>query len=261
MSKSQRLTHGQMRQIHQMLFELHDLRHDQARMFGHLAERAAALTECTSGIAGEIADWGPDLPYLVRHINVGGPEVDRLSQAVATIWSQAGHKGDPSFTEGSKMPGDLVVTVRHRFADTEKLRTKYPVFRQVCQELGYRDHAVSWFRFSRQRRDILALAVHRWDSKRARVTERQLRSLHFLTHELRWLHHSGRLDPLHPELTHLTPRLRQILRAVLAGHTPKQIADDLGISVHTVRDHIKRLYAELGVRGREALAAKFVRFE
>lgn len=260
MSKSQRLTQQQMRQINELLFQLHELRHNPAQLFGHLAAGAATVADCTSGIAGEIADWGPDLKYFVRNINVGGPEVDRLSQSVALLWSQVGHAGDPSFTEGIKIPGDLIVTVRRRFADEQKIRKHYPTFRQVCHELGYRDHALSWFRL-RHRRDVIALAVHRWDRQRASVTERQLRSLHFLMHELRWLHHSGRLDPVHPELTHLTPRLRQMLRAVLAGHTPKQIASHFGISVHTVRDHIKRLYAELGVRGREALAAKFVRFE
>ncbi|MBI1372111.1 MAG: hypothetical protein GC159_05040 [Phycisphaera sp.] len=58
----------------------------------------------------------------------------------------------------------------------------------------------------------------------------------------------------------LPPRLRQVLEALLAGHATHRIAADLCISTHTVRDHIKRLYAELGVCSREELVARCLTF-
>ncbi|MGE0323672.1 MAG: response regulator [Polyangiaceae bacterium] len=53
----------------------------------------------------------------------------------------------------------------------------------------------------------------------------------------------------------ITPRERQILRAIDAGQTYKEVAACLGISVHTVHSHIKTIYERLQAHGkRQALA-------
>jgi two-component system response regulator FixJ len=46
----------------------------------------------------------------------------------------------------------------------------------------------------------------------------------------------------------LSPRERQVLEALVAGHPNKAIAFDLGISVRTVELHRARMMARLGVR-------------
>ena len=46
----------------------------------------------------------------------------------------------------------------------------------------------------------------------------------------------------------LPPRQREILAALGAGRTSKQIAADLGISVKTVETHRARIMATLGCR-------------
>lgn len=54
----------------------------------------------------------------------------------------------------------------------------------------------------------------------------------------------------------LSPRERQVLRAIDAGMTYKEIAQDLAISAHTVHSHIKKIYETLQASGKkEALAA------
>lgn len=54
----------------------------------------------------------------------------------------------------------------------------------------------------------------------------------------------------------LTPRERQVLRAIDEGLTYKEIAAKLSISVHTVHSHIKTIYERLHANGkREALAS------
>lgn len=57
----------------------------------------------------------------------------------------------------------------------------------------------------------------------------------------------------------LPRRLQQVFSHLLQGDSPRQIALCLGISVHTVREHIERLYERFGVHSREDLMAKFVR--
>ena len=50
----------------------------------------------------------------------------------------------------------------------------------------------------------------------------------------------------------LTPRQRELLRLVAAGHTNTQIARRLGLSEGTVRTHLKNIYTRLNVSSRTA---------
>jgi len=42
---------------------------------------------------------------------------------------------------------------------------------------------------------------------------------------------------------------------VAAGHTNREVAQALFVSVHTVEDNLRRIYRKLGVRSRTELAA------
>ena len=59
----------------------------------------------------------------------------------------------------------------------------------------------------------------------------------------------------------LTARQRQCLRLVAAPATSKQIARELGISSHTVDEHIREALATLGVPDRQEAARLFLAFE
>jgi DNA-binding CsgD family transcriptional regulator len=53
----------------------------------------------------------------------------------------------------------------------------------------------------------------------------------------------------------LSAREMEILQLLAAGHSSREIAATLVVSVRTVENHLARLYAKLGVRGRvEAVA-------
>lgn len=55
---------------------------------------------------------------------------------------------------------------------------------------------------------------------------------------------------------HLTHRERQVARLVAKGHSDKIIAVKLESSIWTVREHLRRSYAKLGVTTRAAMIAK-----
>ena len=62
----------------------------------------------------------------------------------------------------------------------------------------------------------------------------------------------ARLSPLSDEdrtmrQWHLTPRELEVLRLLGLGRDPRAIAKELGLSLHTSRDHVKRVLAKLGV--------------
>ena len=49
---------------------------------------------------------------------------------------------------------------------------------------------------------------------------------------------------------HLTPREQEVLALLVESDTEAAIADALGVSAHTVRSHVKNLYAKLEVHSR-----------
>ncbi|HXC97909.1 MAG TPA: response regulator transcription factor [Verrucomicrobiae bacterium] len=61
------------------------------------------------------------------------------------------------------------------------------------------------------------------------------------------------------ESVDLSPRERSVLDGLAAGLAYKQIADQLGVSIHTVRNYIRRIYEKLHVCSRTEAVAKFLR--
>lgn len=54
----------------------------------------------------------------------------------------------------------------------------------------------------------------------------------------------------------LSPRELQIVQAVFDDLKEAAIADDLGISAHTVHTHLERLYRKVGARGRTTMTVR-----
>jgi DNA-binding NarL/FixJ family response regulator len=54
----------------------------------------------------------------------------------------------------------------------------------------------------------------------------------------------------------LTPRQAEVLQLLAAGATTSQIADELRVSIHTVRNHIRQLLQSLRVHSRLEAVAK-----
>jgi DNA-binding NarL/FixJ family response regulator len=61
------------------------------------------------------------------------------------------------------------------------------------------------------------------------------------------------------ESADLSQRERSVLNGLSQGLVYKQIADQLGVSIHTVRNYIRRIYEKLHVQTRTEAVAKFLR--
>lgn len=58
------------------------------------------------------------------------------------------------------------------------------------------------------------------------------------------------------DLTHLRPRERQIVTMLLDHYRVPTIAQRLGLSSHTVRNHLKNVYRRLGIHSQQALLTR-----
>jgi len=61
------------------------------------------------------------------------------------------------------------------------------------------------------------------------------------------------------ESAELSPRERSVLDGLAGGLAYKQIAGELGVSIHTVRNYIRRIYEKLHVCTRTEAVAKFLK--
>lgn len=61
------------------------------------------------------------------------------------------------------------------------------------------------------------------------------------------------------ELYGLSPRQNEVVLQILRGESTKSIASRLGLSPHTIQDHLDLACEKIGVRGRRALVARIIR--
>jgi DNA-binding CsgD family transcriptional regulator len=67
----------------------------------------------------------------------------------------------------------------------------------------------------------------------------------------------AQLLPLLAHVHGLTARERDVVELLLAGLPTEDLAAKLRISRHTVRDHVKAIFAKVGVASRPELSARF----
>lgn len=65
-------------------------------------------------------------------------------------------------------------------------------------------------------------------------------------------------DRIGGEKTHLSSREQMVLECLAKGLTYKQTADQLGISIDTVRTYLRRIYEKLHVQSRTEAVAKYL---
>lgn len=60
-------------------------------------------------------------------------------------------------------------------------------------------------------------------------------------------------------LPRLTPRETEVIALLPAGHTNREIANQLAIKENTVESHLDRIYRKLGVSSRTQAACTYLR--
>ena len=148
-------------------------------------------------------------------------------------------------------------TAKQVLADTQTMHA-YTDFMDIIRGGRISDGLVSMHRQPGIGDRIMGLGMHQFGNGRP-LTPKQIALVSFTTGEVQRLIDVGHLTLCPIPDVKLSKRLQQILDRLLSGQTPKHISRELQLSVYTVREHVQRLYRQLGVNGRDELMARFVR--
>lgn len=210
----------------------------------HLVAGLAALVGAKIGIALELrgAESGHPTLHDPRSFGWERPEHESLFMGYLADQSRL---PDPTLPALATVREPLWVRTRQELADD---RTWYgsPHYQELRREAGM-DHNVLGAVHAGRR--AFAFSLHR-EVGDVPFTERDARLVEVLLHEAAPL-----VVPPEP----LPPRQAAVLDGLCRGLSEKQIAAELGMSPHTVHDHVKRLHLRFGVQSRGELIARALR--
>lgn len=90
-------------------------------------------------------------------------------------------------------------------------------------------------------------------------SERERKMVHAVLAGVPWLHRGivSPETPFPPKKAELSPRLQDVLSLLQEGKPRKEVAERLGISLHTVHGYARDLYRRLGVHSQAELVYRF----
>jgi DNA-binding CsgD family transcriptional regulator len=197
--------------------------------------RAARFARCTLATGSD--------PVFVRYTTEFGVNFP-LDDDPFCYCSTRDRAARPVYTLSGVMPG-------------RQTQRRHANFMDLCSTTKLRDGVVSFYRTGPGGDRIIGVGMHRLGDGR-RIAPHEVELVRVAIDELRGLAERGHLETAPVASTRLAPRLSQVLDCLLAGHAPKSIARDLGISLWTVREYVQRLYQLYQVSGREELMARFI---
>jgi len=121
------------------------------------------------------------------------------------------------------------------------------------QEIRLAPVMLSAMRASPARLSLLGL-YRRTD--RSGLAEGEALIAHTVLSEVPDLHREGFPSEIAPAVDALSPRLRQVLDCLLQGRSRKEIANDLGLSTHTVGGYVAELYQRFQAHSQADLVCK-----
>ncbi len=256
MSKSQIIGLADVRQIFGLLGEIRERRADPAAWRLHLLSGLTALLGAHVGLTGEM-----ELPYTLDRMRPTNPvdfgwRGDQERKAWQDYFSRLDISDDPTWQVIYPHVGEPLTKFRDQFMSSAQWYRSEHVqrFRRTS---GVDSFIVSLRPLPWMNRDHIIYLLRGWGEPPLSLRHQRIVELFHdeLVIMLQRDVHNARADPLPATLS---PRLRQTLQLLLAGHAEKQIAARMTLSRHTVHQYIRNLYRRVNVCSKAELLAKLL---
>lgn len=238
--------------------ELRELGDDPAQWRRHLAARLAALCDAGITVIAELAvrSGASATPSrcaeAIRPVQIVDHGVDaNARERLLRLVVGYEHGADDPLERLVPLYGSNFTVARRHLVDDRRWYGS-----RVVND-GFHASACDDFVMSMVpvRRTGVVSAIELFRPPRARgFTERETTLVALLHEEL-----ARDWQPDHALGPRLTARQRQVQELLAQGASEKEVADALGVSAHTVHDHVKALHRAHGVRSRGELLSRVAR--
>lgn len=258
MARSTRLRLNQVRQVFRLLGEAGELRHDPQGQKQRVVDGLVKLTGADTGLAFHFAGWQlgrGDEPRITSFMP--GTATDGEMLGLMDNWAgEFSIRDDPFYGQTVWARPQRVATTFRNLVPPD-LTPRYQAFADLIASCRVPDLLVGYFRHHDGTTGRCVSLQYRGRDRA--FSERHHRLLELFVHEWDRLYRAGKLDPPPSPAGHLPPRQREVYDRLIAGRSPKAIAFDLDLSIHTVREHMAAIYRCFDVAGREELMAYVIR--
>ena len=251
MGRSQRLKLDEIRDVFRLIGELCELGQNQEVWRRHMLERLGAMVGATVGYTFQSRPpFVDNLTTISSFIDFG--MTDRGNIAMFSYLFEGGYKNDPTYAPLIQLylKGQHFTMPRSALVPDEVWLTS-DVIAQLNQQIETSDFMTSQYfiipPFTSQ-----TINLHRARDDRRLFGQHEQRVTHLFHTELGRLWDQRELPTPDP-CEGLSPRMRQVVRLLRAGHSEKEIAAKTDLSRHTVHDYVKRLHIHFDVSNRAGL--------
>lgn len=260
MACSQRVRIKDVRGIYRLLGECRELGRDPDAWQRHMFIGLCRLVRAQVGIGGPATlNRGVPVPDFANARDTGWTDARARTRYLEFAGSdEAGREVTlAAISRLNQPPRPLITRRRAQFVDDVEWYGSVS-FNEYRRPAGLDHHVLSVAALplsDRGEAQVHGITLHRALGDPPFGT-REVRMVRLFHHELRPMLGRELLlarRPINPPT--LPPRLRQVLAGLLEGDSEKIIARRLGLSPHTVHEHVKRLHRRFNVQSRAELLA------
>lgn len=256
MSHSQRLRLKDVRGAYHVIGECREMSTASAPdqpWWRHMLTELCPLVGAQVGIAGVFCNFGTVEQQIVAVEDLGW--TGRAERArFLRYQAHGGERRDLVFRRFAELTGRLITRSREQLLD-DTAWYKSPIYQEYLKLAGIDGKIMSLSALPGAGGLSHLLTLKRPPGAPA-FDRREMRLVHLFHHEFTASLGQKLVSPSPAAAETLPPRLRQVLACLMEGDSEQQVARRLGISAHTVHEHVKRLHRRLGVSSRGELLAR-----
>lgn len=234
-----------------LVAEVAGLRTDHASSKRYLMDGLAQMIGADCWV-WMLAYLHPDKPPVHVSIQHGGFSEDRFSRYLKAIEHPEMEMLIAPFSHDIRTAGSHVTRLRQQIDPTNNF-TRSGVF-PLWHAADIAPLMISGQRVSGD--CMSAIGIYR-RADQPLFNEREARLAHIILTEVPWLHSTGWPEDLGAKAPTLSRKRRLVLNLLLEGHSRKIVAEQLGLSIHTVSGYVKDIYTTFGVQSHAELMRRF----
>lgn len=256
--RSSHIRNDKMMQLMRHLADVASHSNDPTRQRQTLIDGLNTILNTQLGVWFSMDDWRPrGSPRPVQTILTSKPDPNWV-RYIGEFSVAHPATDDPYADHSIHSPASTQLWQLKELVRDRASRRRYGSALDMADKLKVCDGVVSIMRVGTRGDRIVGFSLQR-RVEAGKLTPRDIALARLAITEINAMHRRRTLRFEIPEPKPLSPRLRQTLDLLLDGESPSSMARTLGLSLHTVREHIDRLYRQYGVHSREELTARFVR--